>query len=206
MLEDILGASCMLHHQQQQKQEEAVCSKEGEEASASVMNCRLSPCRNLGTILKMSSCTIKAGENVSFFSFLARVEKVWMQCQGLFWQLIIIMIFGGVWIWGNCFQIIKDMRGFIFVFHEEHRKYYEYPEYWIQMWKSYKHVLTKCWLLTAWLFWNVVTHVCVGRALKPKRALSSFKMTIVIQKLSLKMKIVFATKKSCVFWLWSQSL
>ena len=76
MLEDILGASCMLHHQQQQKQEEAVCSKEGEEASASVMNCRLSPCRNLGTILKMSSCTIKAGENVSFFSFLARVEKV----------------------------------------------------------------------------------------------------------------------------------
>ena len=206
MLEDILGASCMLHQQQQQKQEEAVCSKEGEEASASVMNCRLSPCRNLGTILKMSSCTIKAGENVSFFSFLARVEKVWMQCQGLFWQLIIIMIFGGVWIWGNCFQIIKDMRGFIFVFHEEHRKYYEYPEYWIQMWKSYKHVLTKCWLLTAWLFWNVVTHVCVGRALKPKRALSSFKMTIVIQKLSLKMKMVFATKKSCVFWLWSQSL
>ena len=61
----------MLHHQQQQKQEEAVCSKEGEEASASVMNCRLSPCRNLGTILKMSSCTIKAGENVSFFSFLS---------------------------------------------------------------------------------------------------------------------------------------
>ena len=158
MLEDILGASCMLHHQQQQKQEEAVCSKEGEEASASVMNCRLSPCRNLGTILKMSSCTIKAGENVSFFSFLACVEKVWMQCQGLFWQLIIIMILGGVWIWINCFQIIKDMRGFIFVFHEEHRKYYEYPEYWVQMWKSYKHVLTKCWLLTAWLFWNVVTH------------------------------------------------
>ena len=55
----------------------------------------------------------------------------------------------------------KDSLGlwcFIFVFHEEHRKYYEYPEYWIQMWKSYKHVLTKCWLLTAWLFWNVVTH------------------------------------------------
>ena len=132
MLEDILGASCMLHHQQQQKQEEAVCSKEGEEASASVMNCRLSPCRNLGTILKMSSCTIKAGENVSFFSFLACVEKVWMQCQGLFWQLIIIMIFGGVRIWRNCFQIIKDMRGFIFVFHEEHRKYHEYPEYWVR--------------------------------------------------------------------------
>ena len=55
----------MLHQQQQQKQEEAVCSKEGEEASASVINCRQSPCRKLVTILKMSLCTIKAGENVS---------------------------------------------------------------------------------------------------------------------------------------------
>ena len=66
----------MLHKQQQQQQEEAVCSKEGEEASASVMNCRLSPCRKLGTILKMSSCTFKAGENISSLSLLGRVEKV----------------------------------------------------------------------------------------------------------------------------------
>ena len=48
---------------------------------------------------------------------------------------------------------------------------------------------------------NFKRHVCVGRALKSKRASSSFKMTLFIQWLSLKMKTVFATTKKSVFWL-----
>ena len=72
---------------------------------------------------------------------------------------------------------------FIFVFHEEHRKYHEYPEYWVQCeiletkilisflyrmklcWKDgtvniswlVEIFLTICCLITARLFWNVVT-------------------------------------------------
>ena len=75
------------------------------------------------------------------------------------------------------------IRCFIFVFHEKHRKYHEYPEYWVQCeileqrywyqfciewklcWKDgtvniswlVEIFLTICCLITARLFWNVVT-------------------------------------------------
>ena len=78
---------------------------------------------------------------------------------------------------------------FIFVLYGEHRKYHEYPEYWVQMWKSNKqrcwyHLFIKCncvendetvnisWLVkdvlamgllpTVWLFWNVVAHPVIA--------------------------------------------
>ena len=85
--------------------------------------------------------------------------------------------------------------GFIFVFHEEHRKYHEYPEYWVRCeilktkilisflyrmklcWKDgtvniswlVEIFLTICCLITARLFWNVVTKSSqrhVGHCLK----------------------------------------
>ena len=98
---------------------------------------------------------------------------------------IIIIQLHNIWILvKSCNNFIDVPWGFIFVFHEEHRNYHKYPEYWVQMWKSYKQrywyhlriecncvendetvniswlvkdVLTICWLLTARLFWNIVT-------------------------------------------------
>ena len=113
------------------------------------------------------------------FSFEANLHLDRME---YYWNFL-FPSFPRVW---SCFLVscflVADWC-FIFVFHEEHRKYHEYPEYWVQCeileqrywyhfcieWNCVEKdgtvniswlveiFLTICCLITARLFWNVVT-------------------------------------------------